>query len=80
MTVSSNVSFFGVSKISASTFDELNNAPLNIALEGEDWERGSASLTIHTYDRELTDAIVSAINCAVSAINAKRAVLETAPA
>ena len=81
MTVTSQTSFHGVTKIHANTFSDLDSAPIMLELEGDDWKQGSVGLTIYTHDHELADAVVAAINGAVESVKAGRAatkVLEAA--
>jgi hypothetical protein len=56
-----DTSIHGVKRITATTFDHLESAPLMIRITGKPNE-DIAEITLHTYDAAFSLALVAAIN------------------
>lgn len=55
-----SLSFHEAKRVTASTYEDLASAPLNITIHAKSGDNGE--ITIHTYDKALSLALVAAIN------------------
>lgn len=72
MSIFSSFSLQNVTSIKAHTYSDLESAPLIISFESDPALNGGWSeVTIHTANKELSLALVEAINGAVASVLAK---------
>lgn len=78
MGIFSSFSLQNVTGIEARAYSDLESAPLIITFRCDDIDGGWSEATIHTGDKQLSLALVEAINGAVASVKAKRTVVEIA--